>query len=434
MTAQAQAHDETVLADAAALPIGDRMWLLGMSSIPLLLFSFAAPYLPLIAVPVLFFLKNRLHLSATQTAFFALIASIPLMLGFVFGFIRDRWSPFGLGDRGHLMVFGLLTAAIYAALAFAPPSYPVLLTGVLLATASIQLVFGAANGLASTIARRHAMTGQMSTAMNLANSVPVAAASLAGGLLSNALEKGDAAQAARTPFLTGAALLLAIAAFGAFGPRRLFVEGRSAPQAVTPLADLRRLARTWPVYPALAIQLLWQFGPAAGAAMQYHLSGDLHATDTQVGAFFAVFYGSFIPVYVLYGFLAQRFSLTVLMWVGAVMAVPQMAPLLFIKSASLAVWSALPLGLLGGIGQVAFWDLAMRACPKGLEGTMMMLLWSCYWISYRLGDLWGGDLYDHHGGFTVAIWATIGVYALILPVLLLVPRRITAGVDATAPA
>jgi hypothetical protein len=114
------------------------------------------------------------------------------------------------------------------------------------------------------------------------------------------------------------------------------------------------------------------------------------------------------------------------------MAVPQMAPLLFIKTADLAVWSALPLGILGGIGQVAFMDLAMRACPKGLEGTMMMLLWSCYWISYRLGDLWGGDLYDHHGGFSVAIWATIGVYALILPILLLVPRRITAGADAHA--
>jgi hypothetical protein len=29
----------------------------------------------------------------------------------------------------------------------------------------------------------------------------------------------------------------------------------------------------------------------------------------------------------------------------------------------------------------------------------------------------------------VAIWATIAIYAAILPVLLLVPRRITAGHD-----
>jgi len=432
MTAQAQA--DTGLGEAGALPVGERMWLLAMSAIPILLFNLAAPYLPLIAVPVLFFLKNRLHLSASQTALFALISSIPLFLSFVFGFIRDRWSPFGLGDRGHLMIFGLVTAAIYSTIAFLPPSYPVLLTGAFLATASIQFVYGAANGIASTIGRKHAMTGQMSTAMNLANTGPVAAGALLGGLLSSSLEGGGAIAAARTLFLTGAALMVVIAAFGAFAPRRLFEEGRSEPQAITPLADLGRLARTWPVYPAVAVQLLWQFGPAAGAAMQYHLSGDLHATDTQVGAFFAAFYGSFLPTFLIYGFLAQRFSLRMLMWVGAILAVPQMAPLLFIRSAELAVWSGLALGLLGGIAQVAFWDLAMRACPEGLEGTMMMLLWSCYWISYRLGDLWGGDLYDHHGGFTVAIWATIGVYAAILPILLLVPRRITAGTDAAATA
>ena len=421
---------EAVGVEPEPVASGERLWLLGLSGVPLFLFNFAAPYLPLIAVPMLFFLKNRLHLGASQTALFALITSIPLFLGFVFGFIRDRWSPFGLGDRGHLMVFGLLTAAIYLAIAYLPPTYPVLLTGGILATASIQLVYGAANGIATTIGRKHAITGQMSTAVNVANTIPVAVAFLAGGALSGALEHGDAVQAARTLFLIGAAFLIAIAAFGALGPRRLFEEGRSEPEVLTPLADIRRLARTWPVYPALVIQLLWQFGPAAGSALQYHLSGDLHATDAQVGQFFAVFYGSFIPTFIVYGFLAQRFSLTVLMWVGALMAVPQMVPLLFIRTADLAVWSALPLGILGGIAQVAFMDLAMRACPKGLEGTMMMLLWSCYWISYRLGDLWGGDIYDHHGGFSVAIWATMGVYAAILPVLLLVPRRVSAGHDA----
>jgi Na+/melibiose symporter-like transporter len=417
--------------ETEALPLAGRLRLLGLSGIPLLLFNFAAPYLPLMAVPILFFLKNRLHLTASQTAFFALVTSIPLYVGFVFGFIRDRWSPFGLGDRGHLMVFGGLTGAAYAALAFLPPTYPVLLAGALTITASIQLVFGAANGLATTIGRKHAMTGQMSTAVNVANTLPIAVASFLGGMLSQTLEQASTAQAARLLFLTGAAIMAAIALFGAFGPQRLFDEGRSEPETLTPLADFKRLLKTWPVYPAVIIQLLWQFGPAAGSAMQYHLSGDLHATDAQVGQFFAGFYGSFIPTFLIYGLLAQRFSLRVLLWVGALLAVPQMAPLLFIKSADLAVWSALALGVLGGIGQVAFMDLAMRACPKGLEGTMMMLLWSCYWISYRLGDLWGGDLYDHHGGFTVAIWATMGVYALILPVLFLIPRRITAGHDAT---
>src|SRR6185503_3106247 len=157
---------------AVPLPTGPRLRLLVYAAFPVLIFSFAAPYLRLLQLPIIFFLKNRLHLPAHDTAIFNIVAAIPLFLGFVFGFIRDRWSPFGLGDRGHLMVFGALTAAIYLALAFVPPTYPVLLIGGLLATAAIQFVYGGANGLATAIGRRHAMTGQMSTVMNLASALP----------------------------------------------------------------------------------------------------------------------------------------------------------------------------------------------------------------------------------------------------------------------
>jgi hypothetical protein len=110
--------------------------------------------------------------------------------------------------------------------------------------------------------------------------------------------------------------------------------------------------------------------------------------------------------------------------------VPQMVSLLFIHSAKGALIAAIPMGLLGGIGQGAFTDLAMRSCPKGLEGTMMMLFLALYWISLRLGDLWGANLYEHAGGYDTTLYVTIALYAAILPVLLLVPKRIKAGQDA----
>src|SRR5271170_4471326 len=71
--------------------------------------NFAAPHLGLVDVPVSFFLKNRLHLSANQTSLFRLIVAIPLIIGFVFGFARDSWNPFGHGDRAHLFIFAILT-------------------------------------------------------------------------------------------------------------------------------------------------------------------------------------------------------------------------------------------------------------------------------------------------------------------------------------
>ena len=76
-------------------------------------------------------------------------------------------------------------------------------------------------------------------------------------------------------------------------------------------------------------------------------------------------------------------------------------------------------------------DLLIRACPKGMEGTMMMMAWSLFALSVNGGNLWGTDLYDRHGGFVACVIATTIVYALILPVLLLVPKKLIATADGT---
>jgi MFS family permease len=431
MTAEAAAPESDLPpSEVTPLPARQRLALLSASGVPLLLFGMAAPYLGLIGLPVVFFLKNRLHKDASFAAEFAFISAVPLFVGFIFGFIRDRWSPLRLGDRGHFIVFGVAGAAVYAVLAMVTPSVPLLLAGGFLVTALMQFVGSAANGLASAVGRRHAMSGQMSTVMNIAQNLPQVIAYGLGGVLAGLLEQATSHQAAFATFGIGALLLLAIAAFGWLGPRRLFADGAPEPASATPLADIRRLLAYWPIYPALLVQLLWQFGPGAGIALQFHMSNDLKATDAQVGLWYTIFYGAFIPVYVLYGWLAQRVSLTVLMWIGVVLAVPQMVPLLFVHSAVGALWAAAAMGALGGLGQPAFFDLCMRATPRGLEGSMMMLLWSMFWIANKGGDLWGADLYDHHGGFNAALVATVAVYAAIVPVLLFVPRRVTDGHDA----
>ncbi|HLZ76024.1 MFS transporter [Phenylobacterium sp.] len=415
---------------ATPLPAAERTRLLLWVAVPVLVLNFAAPYLQLIALPLVFFLKNRLHQSPDQVALFALIAASPTYIGFLGGFIRDRWSPFGAGDRGHLVVFGLGAVAAFAALAFAPPTYGLLLAGAILVGILLQFVTGAASGIATAIGRRHAMSGQMSTAMNTAIIIPAVASGWLGGLLAGSIEDVPAARALRSVFLIGAGLMVLIAAFGAFGPKRVFEDGQIEPEAISSGADFVRLLKWWPIYPALLIQLLWQFAPGAGIAMQFHLSNDIHASDGQVGLFYTIFYGGFIPMYGLYAWLAQRISLRPLVWIGGVLAVPQMASLLFIHSPVGALWAAVPMGLLGGIGQAAFTDLTIRSSPKGLEGTMMMLFLTMYWVAQRFGDLWGADLYSHHGGFNAALWATIAVYAAILLVIPFVPKAITAGHDA----
>ena len=400
----------------------------------IVLLSFGAPSGGLIDIPISFFLKNKLHLSAHEVADFRLVSGIPLYLSCVFGFVRDTWNPFGMRDRGFMVLFGAVSAGLYVLFAFTPVTYVTLLVAVVLLTTSFLFVASAQNGLTSTIGQQHAMPGQISAVWNIFTSLPAVAALLVGGSLSDLLEGTNADRAARILFLVGAAIMVTVTIYAAWKPRSVFdnVHAEQGPVAY-PLDDLNRLARHWPVYPALLIWLLWNFAPGAATPLQYYLQNALHATDAQWGQWNAIFAASFIPTFLLYGFLCRRFRLkTLLLW-GTVVAVPQLVPLLFIHSVTGALIAAVPIGLMGGVSSAAYLDLIIRSAPRGLQGTTLMMSGGLLFIAARFGDVLGTILYDHYGGFAVCVTAITVVYALILQTLLLVPKGLIAFADGETP-
>ena len=390
----------------------------------IVLLSFGSPAGGLIDIPISFFLKNKLHLSAHQLADFRLMSGIPLYLSCVFGFLRDTWNPFGMRDRGFMLLFGAVSAGLYAIFAFTPITYATLLVAVVLSTTSFLFVASAQNGLTSTLGQQHVMSGQISAAWNTFAALPTVAALLAGGSLSELLEGSNADQAARILFLGGAAIMASVTVYGAWKPKSVFdnVHAEQGPK-VHPLHDLKRLTRHWPVYPALLIWLLWNFAPGAATPLQYYLQNNLHATDAQWGQWNAIFAASFVPTFLLYGVLCPKLPLKPLLVWGTVVAVPQLVPLLFIHSVTGALIAALPIGLMGGVASAAYLDLIIRSAPRGLQGTTLMMSGGLLFIASRFGDVLGTNLYDSYGGFTACVIAITIVYAQILPTLLLVPTR-----------
>ena len=95
--------------------------------------------------------------------------------------------------------------------------------------------------------------------------------------------------------------------------------------------------------------------------------------------------------------------------------------------------AAVPIGLMGGVATAAYLDLLIRSCPRGLQGTTLMMSGSLYFIASRFGDVLGTNLYDHYGDFSACVIAITIVYALILPTLLLVPKRLIATADGQSP-
>ena len=111
-----------------------------------------------------------------------------------------------------------------------------------------------------------------------------------------------------------------------------------------------------------------------------------------------------------------------------------MIPLAFVHSAGAALWLAVPIGLMGGIATGAYYDLAMRSCPPGLQGTLMMMVDGVYVLAARGGDLLGSKIYDDYpkNGFLYCVIVTTVTYACILPVIFLVPKHLMATKDGEA--
>jgi MFS family permease len=418
-------------ASVTRITAAERRTILIYAGVVIVALSFINPSVGLFTIPLSFVLKNKLHLSANGLATFGLFAAVPGYLSFAFGIVRDFWNPIGRGDRGYFILFGGIAALLLAGLAFVPVSEPMLLASAVVMAITFLFMWSAWNGFASTVGQKHEMSGQMSAIWNFASTLSIVAALLTGGVLSEALEAKTANIAIRILFLIAAVLMAAIGGLGFWKPAAAFADlsGRHE-QRRDFVADIARLARHWPIYPALAAWLLWNFSPGTTTVLQYYMSNVLHASDTQWAAYNAISTVFAVPMFVVFGYLSRKYSLSTLLWLGTLIGVPQMIPLLFVHSANGALIAAVGVGLLGGIATAAYMDLLIRACPKGLEGTMMMMSWSMYALAVNVGNYWGTDIYERHGGFVACVIATTAVYALIIPVILLVPRSLISTADA----
>ncbi len=230
--------------------------------------AFGAPGGGLVGVPIFFFLKNKLHMGATQISLYGLVAAIPAYLALCRGFARDLWNPFGLRDRGYMMIFGGLCAVGFVVFAFLP---------VTLASRSPSPSSSAAcgcslragqTGLGATIARQHVMSGQMSTVMNVFGSVAVH--DPAGGRrLHQRLPRRSCRLMTRRVCCSSSAARswAGLALFAVWRPEgglRQRARRGTAPRS-SPLKDIARLVRHYPIWPALAIWVLWNFAPGSGS-------------------------------------------------------------------------------------------------------------------------------------------------------------------------
>ena len=380
----------------------------------------------LLDIPTSYMLKNQLHASAAEVSLFRLVTAIPVYAAFVFGLIRDLWNPLGLRDRGYLLMFAPMTALVLLWLGWSRLSYAGLLVGMLLTMLSFRFSMAAYQGLIALVGQEKLMSGRLSALWLFVWNVLSAAGAFGSGYLAEYASPQNL-------FYVLAALSLAIAVLGLWKPKAVFRGAYEKPQAQGSdfIGDLKRLVKHRAIYPPVLIMLLWSFSPGQSTPLQFYLANQLHVSDAVFGYYTGVFTVSFLPVYFFYGFLCKKVPLRALLWWGAIIAAPQMVTLMFVHSAAVVVLMGIPQGLMGGIANAAYYDLAMRSCPPGLQGTMMMLFDGVYVLAFRGGDVVGSWIYaaSPEHGFRNCVITTTAAYALILPLLLLVPKALIATAD-----
>jgi MFS family permease len=275
------------------------------------------------------------------------------------------------------------------------------------------------------VAQSYGMTGRLSVVFGIGYLTPAVLSALVGGwLVAHMSVRGTFFVAA------GFTLVVALQAFWRLEAAREFENLPARGEAG--FAALRRLIRHRPLWPAALIFFLWNFSPGWGTPMFYHLTEKVRISSELYGTFTALQSAFFVPTTLLYGFLCVRAPLSRLLWWGTLVAILQ-GPIMFLAQGPMSTIAVAVLyGLFGGFATAAYIDLIMRSCPKGLEGTAMMLAQtSTFALAGNSGNLLGSWIYAR-GGFASAVIITTLATALIVPVLQSVPAELTATRDGEA--
>ena len=375
------------------------------------------------SIPISYFLKDNLHLSPVRLAIFLAIVSIPVCFGFVFGFIRDRWSSARWGDRQYLLVCAVGAAATYLWIATSTIDYFKLLSLVFIVVILYVMIFAAAQALMTGVAQAHGMTGRLSVVFGFgyfhAGRSVGAGWRMAGRACFRARHLPDRGRRDAGDCAAG---------FLATRSGERFREEASA-RDEKGFAALKRLFRHRPLWPAAIIYFLWNFSPGWGTPMFYHLTEHVRISSELFGTFTALQSLFFLPTTLLYGYLCVRAPLSRLLWWGTIVAILQ-GPIMFLaQGPTSTIVVAVLYGLFGGFATAAYIDLIMRSCPKGLEGTAMMVSQtSAFSLAGNSGNLLGSWIYSK-GGFASAVIITTLATALIVPVLRWIPARLIATRD-----
>jgi predicted MFS family arabinose efflux permease len=349
-------------------------------------------------------LKERFGLSAGQAATFFLIATIPWYVKPLYGLISDFVPLAGRRRKSYLLLSSGLAALSGATLALLGiHTYVVLAVFVTLMGLGLAFTDVMVDALMVEHGRARGLTGAFQSVQWAAIYGASIIVGLVGGQLAARRNLHAAfAVAACFPVVSFLMALIFIREPRARADRAAFQKT---------LSSIREALRERDVWVVAGFTLFWTFSPSFGPAFLYYQTDVLQFSQEFIGLLLSLNAAGFVVGALVYAPLSRRVSLKrLIVWSIGAAAVATLGYLLYRTWVSALLIDSI-FGVVGMITQLAFLDLAAKACPPRVEASFFALLMSVYNLGVKGSQITGGYLYDALG-FTPLVLISAVVTAL----------------------
>ncbi len=350
-------------------------------------FSQGMWYLP--QQPIIIVLKERGFSAADVAKFFA-ITTIPWLVKPAYGLLSDFVPIFGRRRKSYLLITcALASAAGFTLATSVEHTYWALATLFTLMALGVAFNDVLTDALMVENGRPRGLTGAFQSVQWASITLASVVVGVAGGYFAAQRNlHATFALAACFPLVSFTMVLCFIHEAPARADREAFQATWAAIRGALIQRDLWMVA---------GFILFWTFSPSFGPALVYYQTDVLKFSQQFIGNLVAVQAVSGVVGALVYGPLSRRVPLRILIvFAIGFGAVGTLAYLAYRGPLSALIIEAV-FGAIAMTTQLAFLDLAAKACPRRVEGTFFALLMSVYNGGTQGSQVAGGYLYDWLG-------------------------------------
>ncbi|HEV8584951.1 MAG TPA: MFS transporter [Methylomirabilota bacterium] len=361
---------------------------------------------------VLLTLKERLGMSPAQVGIFGTIILIPWVIKPIYGMISDAFPLFGRRRKSYFLLTSALATVTGLALALAgAPTYWTLAALILVMGFGIAFTDVLTDAMMVENGKPLGLTGVFQSVQWTAINVAIVLVGLIGGWLAEQREL-------RAGFLIGACFPFLALVMGA-----AFIHEPPAKSRREEFREawrgIKSAVRDRTMWVVAGFVFFWTFSPSIGIPLFYYQTDTLNFSQQFIGLLGSLAAAASIVGAALYAPLSRRVSLHRLIVLSIGVATVGTLAYLLYDSRTAAILIDTVFGGISMITQLAFLDLAAKACPKHAEGTFFALLMSVYNLGVQGSQVFGGYVYEWTG-YTWLVWisaAMTGAAYFLLPLV-----------------